>query len=151
MLMANLIDRAMVENGISNVELAGLLNVGTITVTRWKLGEESPNANALRKMIQIFQVADDYFDKALSKPLCDFQDYRTCDIQCPFYRSSGASTIVCEGIDYIKTLKGVVSGSVKITFVSPTMLIEHRNKHCKSLDGCKECPFYKIAEKKWGK
>lgn len=149
MLMANLLERAQTEADISDAELADKLDVRLVTILKWKRGQATPKVPNLMKVIKALNLPEDYFDEWINMDKNEYTHITTPDVACPFYSYSSANKINCEGADYKKTLKGIIAGKVSITFVSPAHLVGHMEQFCRSVSGCEDCPYYKMAYAKY--
>lgn len=57
--------QALAARGLSQVALAGMVGVSTATVSKWKSGQQSPEAEALTNLSKVINVAPEWFTRPL--------------------------------------------------------------------------------------
>lgn len=62
-------------------------------------------------------------------------------VVCPYYHRHDNNRICCEGVDDTNTSNLVFENSRKQK--------EYSKKHCNSMEGHKECRFFKMLEEKY--
>lgn len=70
-------------------------------------------------------------------------------IVCPFFKSISFHR---DGSDRVRSLscEGLYSGTTnRVLFTSSGRFWDHRHHFCESLDECKNCPYYVLANVKY--
>lgn len=67
-LFAHNLKRLMTKNGWTNSNLARVLQVSTVTLARWKMGESAPQEKYINAMASLFDVEIRELWKPVRKP-----------------------------------------------------------------------------------
>lgn len=65
--------------------------------------------------------------------------YEAKFVKCPFYSNHKSNRIICEGI--------CEGNAINLTFVDERDRKGYMDLKCKSINGCKSCPIYRLLDK----
>lgn len=63
------------------------------------------------------------------------------DVVCPFYHCEERARIKCEGFS-----KGV---NIQLYFANKELMLDHKHRHCMSMDGYPRCELYAVIYKQY--